>query len=143
LDDIKSLASSIAKIGLFPLIVVSDGTEHQLIVGQRRLTACKLLGWKKVPVTILNIEEIISDELHENFARKDFTMSKRIAILEEIERQRIGHKTLKTNGDNLSPFQIRHKAKKSRSIVSQLTGISEGQLSKEKLIINVARDETK
>lgn len=49
-----------------------------------------MLGWKKVPVIILDIKEIITGELHENVVRKDFIMSERIAILEEIESQRLG-----------------------------------------------------
>jgi ParB/RepB/Spo0J family partition protein len=140
LGDIRSLAKSISEVGLIHPIVVSNGADYQLIAGQRRLKACKLLGWKEVPVIILNIKEMVAGELHENFARKDFAMSERIAILEEIERQRIRHKVSKIKGDNLSPFQLQHKTKKSRSIVSEMTGISEGKLSKEKLIVRAARD---
>jgi DNA methylase/ParB-like nuclease domain len=143
LGNIESLARSIAEVGLLHPIVVNNGADYQLIAGQRRLEACRLLGWKNVPVTILNIKEIIAGELHENVARKDFTMSERIAILEEIERQRIGHKTSKTKGkgDKLTPFQLQYKARKSRRIVSEFTGVSEGQLSKEKLMVRAARDD--
>jgi ParB-like nuclease domain/DNA methylase len=139
LGDIKSLASSIVAVGLMHPIVIRD--DNQLIAGERRLEACKMLGWKEIPVTILNIKKIIAGELYENLARKDFTMSERIAILEEIERQRIGHKTSKAKGDNLTLFQKEHKSMKSRTIVSEYTGISEGQLAKEKLIVKAGRDE--
>jgi ParB/RepB/Spo0J family partition protein len=83
---------------MHPIVVRDD---NQLIAGERRLEACKMLGWKEIPVTILNIKEIIAGELYENLARKDFTMSERIAILEEIEKQRIGHRTSKAKGDTI------------------------------------------
>lgn len=138
LGDIRALASSIAELGLMHPIVINE--DNQLIAGQRRLEACKLLAWKEIPVTVLSIKEIVTGELHENIARKDFTMSERFAILDEIERQRIGHKISKAKGDKLSPFQKDSKGRKSRSIVSQFTGISEGQLQKEKLILKAAQD---
>lgn len=137
LGDIKALASSIVAVGgLMHPIVVNES--RQLIAGQRRLEACKLLGWKDVPVTILNLKEIMAGEFYENTARKSFTMSERIAILEEIEKLRIGHR--KGKGAKLAPFQNEHKNKKSRDIVAQLTGISHGQLTKEKLIVKAAKD---
>lgn len=111
LGDIRPLASSIAEVGLMHHIVVKNGEarNYQLIAGLRRLEACKLLGWKKVPVTILDIEEIITGELHENVVRKDFVMSERIAILEEIERQRLGHRVSKERVANCTPFQNEQK----------------------------------
>jgi hypothetical protein len=39
----------------------------------------------------------------------------------------------------LSPFQLNYKARKSRSKVSQFTGVSEGQLSKEKFIVKATQ----
>ncbi len=51
LGDIASLADSILDIGLLhPILVAPDGT---LIAGQRRLEACRMLGWGMIPVTIL------------------------------------------------------------------------------------------
>jgi ParB family transcriptional regulator, chromosome partitioning protein len=50
MGDIAGLAASIADIGLLhPIVVKPDGT---LIAGERRLAACKKLGWDKVPVTV-------------------------------------------------------------------------------------------
>jgi ParB family transcriptional regulator, chromosome partitioning protein len=94
--DIKCLASSIVAVGLMHQIVIRD--YNQLIAGEGRLEACKMLGWKEIPVTILNIKEIIAGEHYENLARKDFAMSEHIAILEEIEKQRIGHRTSNARG---------------------------------------------
>ena len=46
LGDIDSLARSIEEVGLLhPIVVRPDG---RLIAGERRLAACKKLGWKSV-----------------------------------------------------------------------------------------------
>jgi len=50
LGDLQSLAESMKELGLLqPIVVFPDG---RLILGERRLRAAKLLGWKTVPVTI-------------------------------------------------------------------------------------------
>jgi ParB family chromosome partitioning protein len=50
IGDIDGLAESIADIGLLnPITIAPDGT---LLAGERRLEACKKLGWDKVPVTV-------------------------------------------------------------------------------------------
>jgi ParB family chromosome partitioning protein len=54
LGDIDSLAASIDEVGLLhPIVVRPDGG---LIAGERRLAACKKLGWKSVPVTLVESE---------------------------------------------------------------------------------------
>ncbi len=55
LGDLQSLADSIQEIGLLhPIVVTEDG---ELIAGERRLEACKLLGWEEIPVSIIKLEE--------------------------------------------------------------------------------------
>ena len=50
MGDLEALARSIAEIGLLqPIIITPDG---QLVVGERRLRACKLLGWRTIPVHV-------------------------------------------------------------------------------------------
>jgi len=56
-----------------------------LIAGERRLLACKQLGWRDVPVTIVNIAKIARGEYAENVERKNFTLSEAVAIKREIE----------------------------------------------------------
>ena len=53
LGDVASLAASIADIGLLhPIVISQDGL---LLAGERRLEACRLLGWDTVPVTIIEV----------------------------------------------------------------------------------------
>jgi ParB/RepB/Spo0J family partition protein len=72
--DLESLAASINKFGLLhPIVVTKD---RHLIAGERRLRACKLLGWAEIPVSIfedlddLQRKEI---ELEENIQRQQMT----------------------------------------------------------------------
>jgi ParB/RepB/Spo0J family partition protein len=87
LGDIPSLAATIGELGLLhPIVVRPDGT---LIAGERRLEACKLLGWQHVPVTVVDLNEIVRGEFAENAYRQDFLPSEIDAIrrtLEPIER---------------------------------------------------------
>jgi ParB-like chromosome segregation protein Spo0J len=137
LGDIEGLAKTIQDAGCL-LQPIGINEDNLLIFGARRLEACKSLGWTEIPFTLVPIQDIIKGEFYENVIRKDFTVSERVAILEEIERQRIGHKLAK--GDKLSPFQKQEKGKKSRDIVARYTGIGPVQLSKEKKIVQVVRE---
>jgi N6-adenosine-specific RNA methylase IME4 len=89
LGDIDGLAHSIDEIGLLhPIVVKPDG---ELIAGGRRFQAVQLLGWKHVPVNVVDIDSISRGEFAENSQRKDFTLSEAVAIkrtLEPIERQK-------------------------------------------------------
>ena len=136
LGDIKTLASSIQEIGLLQPIVVNQ--DNELIVGQRRLEACKILGQTEVSTTIVNLDDIIKGEFHENAVRKGFTLSERVAILLEIEKRRLGHRQKKDS--NLESFQTENKNKRSVDIVANYTGVSQGQLANEKKLVEMANN---
>jgi N6-adenosine-specific RNA methylase IME4 len=83
LGDIRSLARSIQEIGLLhPVVIRPDG---KLIAGERRLRALKLLGWKKVPATVLDLDKVIRGEVAENVFRQDFRPSEMVAIAKALE----------------------------------------------------------
>src|ERR1700694_4338539 len=97
LGDLRTLAQSIADVGLLHPVVVTP--EGRLIAGQRRLEACRLLGWTEVPVTVVDLYQAARGEAHENFIRKDLLPSEIVALksaiapLERREaRERQGHK---------------------------------------------------
>jgi hypothetical protein len=87
LGDIAALAADIGEVGLLhPVVVHPDG---RLIAGERRLAACKLLGWQDIPVTVVELADIVRGEFAENAMRKDFLPSEIDAIrraLEPIEK---------------------------------------------------------
>jgi ParB/RepB/Spo0J family partition protein len=83
LGDIEALARSIADVGLLhPIVVRADGT---LIAGERRLAAYRLLGRTEIPVTIVDLDDIVRGELAENAERKDFLPSEIDAIRRALE----------------------------------------------------------
>ena len=75
-DNLQELADSIASYGVIqPLTVrkIDEEEQYQLIAGERRLRAVKLLGKTEVPVIIKNLEnrEMAEIALIENLQRKD------------------------------------------------------------------------
>lgn len=82
LTSIDELAESISKIGLIhPITITREGT---LVAGERRLTACKSLGWTSISVQFaedLSIEELRILELEENVKRVDLTWQEQAAAL--------------------------------------------------------------
>jgi hypothetical protein len=97
LGDLRALAESIAEVGLLHPVVVTP--EGRLIAGQRRLEACRSLGWAEIPVTIVDLLEAARGEAHENLVRKDLLPSEIVALKRAIEplerrdaRERQGHR---------------------------------------------------
>lgn len=85
MGDLNALAASMKRHGLLhPVVVKKDGT---LIAGHRRMEAAKLLGWDNIPVTVIEIEDLLSAERDENTERKDFTPTEAVAIGRLIEDQ--------------------------------------------------------
>jgi N6-adenosine-specific RNA methylase IME4 len=83
LGDIGALAQSIVNVGLLhPIVITRDG---QLIAGQRRLAACKQLGWHEVPIHVVDLADVVRGEHDENRVRKDFLPSEAVAIAREVE----------------------------------------------------------
>jgi len=72
LNNIDDLAESIHRIGLInPIVITPEGV---LVAGERRLSACRTLGWTSIPVQFTNElsdYELQSIELEENIKRVD------------------------------------------------------------------------
>ena len=79
--DIEELADDIRENGLINPPVVNK--EYVLLAGERRLRACKLLGWPQIEVRMMDTRDAEHDlevEISENESRKDFTRSERTEI---------------------------------------------------------------
>jgi len=83
-EALKELAASIREFGILQPLVVSKleednefGTkvEYQLIAGERRLMAAKLLGWERVPAIIRKVESNANNL--------------ELAIIENLQRQNL------------------------------------------------------
>lgn len=72
MGNLASLAKSIEARGLLHPIIIRNG--NKLVAGERRLEACKRLGWKKIPARrfeSLSDDELRAVELEENTERLD------------------------------------------------------------------------
>lgn len=82
MGDVGALARSIAEVGLLhPIVVTPDGV---LIAGQRRLEACRMMGWADIPATVVDLADIVRGEYAENVVRKDFAPSEMVAIAQAL-----------------------------------------------------------
>lgn len=84
-ESLAGLARSIEERGLLqPIVVRRVAGGYQLLMGERRLRACELLGWKRIPAIIREVEEkeAAVAALIENLQRED------LDLFEEIEGMR-------------------------------------------------------
>ena len=74
-EALRELASSIRELGVIQPITVRklDGNQFQLVSGERRLRASKLIGNKTIPayIRLANDQEMLEMALVENIQRKD------------------------------------------------------------------------
>lgn len=118
LGDLESLAADIKENGMLHPIVVERDT-RELIAGQRRLEAAKLLGWKKVTVHRVSMQEIVRGEFAENAERKDFLPTEIEAIrraMEPVEKE--AAKGRMGRGENQTPKGS------TRDKVAKVAGVS-------------------
>jgi len=120
-DRLKSLAESIRQYGILQPLTVTrseverpDGgiqTEYELIAGERRLRASKLIGLKQVPVVIRAGEESGKIKLElaiiENLQREDLNAIDRAKALSQLSSE-----------FGLTHLEIGAKVGKSREFVS-------------------------
>lgn len=84
---LEELAQSIDSMGLLqPILVVAAGERYRLVAGQRRLAACKMLGWTEIPAHVWGATP--SAELHativENLQRTNLNPLEEAVALGEV-----------------------------------------------------------
>jgi N6-adenosine-specific RNA methylase IME4/ParB-like chromosome segregation protein Spo0J len=141
LGDLRTLAASIAEVGLLHPVVVTP--EGRLIAGQRRLEACRLLGWAEVPVTVVNLLQAARGEAHENFVRKDLLPSEIVALKRAIEpmerraaRLRQGART-----DLCHPATVAECQVPVRDRLSRYLGVGRTTIERAEAVIEAAEEE--
>jgi ParB-like chromosome segregation protein Spo0J len=137
MGDISGLARSISEVGLLhPVVITPSG---RLIAGERRLKACIELGWKSIPVTVVDLSEIRRGELAENCERKNFLPSEidaiRLALepsakAEARERQRQGGKGAKVS----QPFRTTDR-------IGKFAGVSGRTVEKIRAVCEAAKSD--
>jgi ParB/RepB/Spo0J family partition protein len=139
LGDLRTLMLSIQEVGLLHPIVVNKG--NSLIAGARRLEACKRLGFKEVPCTVVDLENVLQAEHDENMVRMDFLPSEAVAItkaLEPLERERARQRMVQ-GGRGVNLTQV--DKGKSRDQLASRVGMSFLTLQRAQEIVDAAEEE--
>lgn len=138
LGDISGLAASIDEVGLLHPIVVTRW--NVLVAGERRLAACRSLGWDEVPITmahnLTDAADLLKAEADENVCRKDFLPSEAAAsrnamaeLLTPIAAERKGTRTDLQPGGKL-PQGSKTSTPRTRDLAATGTGYSARTLDK-------------
>lgn len=85
--NIRELADDIKDNGLINPPVINKN--YELLAGERRLRACKSLGWEQIPVTMMDTrdaEHELNIEISENDVRKGFSKAERADYMKRLLR---------------------------------------------------------
>ena len=89
-ESLGELSASIKEHGVLqPVIVRQSGEEYELVVGERRLRACRMAGLSTVPAIVRDLTHSESAELSliENLQRRDLTVVEEINGYERLIRE--------------------------------------------------------
>jgi N6-adenosine-specific RNA methylase IME4 len=145
LGDVRALAESIGEVGLLHPVVVTP--EGRLIAGQRRLEACRLLGWTEVPVTIVDLYQAARGEAHENFVRKDLLPSEIVALKRAIEplERREARERQGTRADLCLPATVaecqRAYSGDARDKIARYLGVGRTTIERAEAVVDAAEEE--
>jgi ParB-like chromosome segregation protein Spo0J len=145
LGDLRPLAESIAEVGLLHPVVVTP--EGRLIAGQRRLEACRHLGWTEIPVTVVDLLQAARGEAHENFIRKDLLPSEIVALKRAIEplerreaRDRQGHRADLRHPATVAEGQ-RPYSGDARDNIARYLGVGRTTIERAEAVVEAAEEQ--
>lgn len=155
LGDLEPLKASITELGLLHPVVI-DG-ERRLLVGGRRLEACKQLGMLTIPaVTAASLSDLrqrVMAEKDENVCREPFKPSEWSAIgkvVEEFQRPIAESAERKSpgrpkKGGGISPTfsKPRDESKRTSSVAAAACGVDRRTYEKAKAVTQAAADSPK
>lgn len=134
--NIQELADDIKVNGLINPPVITPDT-YELITGERRIRAMKLLGYKQIevrPMAVKDAEHQLNLEISENEARKDFSKAERIDYARRLERIESLKAKQRMSDGGKGVENLPHL--KTRDVVASKLGIGSGkQYEKEKYIV--------
>jgi N6-adenosine-specific RNA methylase IME4 len=145
LGDVRTLADSIAEVGLLHPVVVTPS--DRLIAGQRRLEACRQLGWTDVPVTVVDLLQAARGEAHENFVRKDLLPSEIVALKRAIEplerrlaRDRQGQRAALCHPATVAECQRAYPGD-ARDNIARYLGVGRTTIERAEAVVEAAEEE--
>ena len=137
--DIQELADDIEENGLINPPVITPDT-YELVAGERRLRAMKLLGYKQIevrPMAVKDAEHQLNLEISENETRKDFSKKERIDYARRLERiESLKAKERIENGKSLDPSQNSDGGRTDDIVANKLNIGSRDTYRKEKFIVD-------
>lgn len=115
-------------------------SKYELIAGERRLKAMKLLGYKQVDVRFMEVqdaEHALNIEISENETRKDFSKAERIDYGWRLKRiESVKAKERQGTRNDLTSEKSFTKVNRTTDIVASKLGIGSGkQFEKEEYIV--------
>ena len=138
--DIEELADDIRENGLINPPVVNK--EYVLLAGERRLRACKLLGWPQIEVRMMDTrdaEHELDVEISENECRKEFTKTERLDYARRLARiESAKAKERMAEGGRGGKSATPSTTGKTRDKVAEHLGTSATQLRQEQFIADNA-----
>jgi ParB family chromosome partitioning protein len=156
LGDMEPLKQSIAEIGLLHPVVI-DG-DRRLLVGGRRLEACKQLGMSTIPAIVAeslsDLRRRVVAERDENVCREPFRPSEMVALgktIEEFQRPiaaaahaagvKDGGRPPKNSGGS-SPrvSKPRDESKRTSSVAAAACGVDRRTYEKAKAVAEAAEE---
>ena len=123
LDDIDELAASIEQVGLLnPLVIDRD---NQVISGNRRLEAVKVLGWNAVEVNRIDVDDndVVKLIVHHNHTR----IKKYRELLREYHSLNASHERHQGKRNDLSPGG---KKQDRREVIAKTIGLNRTALTR-------------
>jgi N6-adenosine-specific RNA methylase IME4 len=119
MGDLPTLADSIREEGLLQPIGVTEGGD--LVFGERRLRAARLLGLETIDAHVVQVTSILAGEYAENEVRKEFTISERVNIAEAVARA-AGERRGRPSENNVQKIAQLAQGKKTREIAAEKSG---------------------
>src|ERR1039457_5624663 len=140
LGDLRPLVDSIAEVGLLHPVVVTP--EGRLIAGQRRLEACRLLGWMEVPVTVVDLYQAARGEAHENFVRKDLLPSEIVALTRAIEplERKVARQRQGSRAALCHPATLAERQGDARDKIARYLGVGRTTIDKAEAVVDAAEE---
>jgi len=144
-ESLQELANSFEEKGVLePIIVRKQENRYQIIAGERRWKAAKIIGLKELPAIVKTIpeEDVLILSLMENLHRKDLTDIERENAIYEMwvsgrfKTQSEMAKALgvkkKSISDDIDAWEFRHQNKTSESVPTYIIARTYGLEEKER-----------
>lgn len=138
--NIQELADDIRENGLINPPVVNQ--DNVLLAGERRLRACKMLGWPTIDVHQMDTrdaEHELNIEISENESRKEFSKAERVDYMKRlmrIESAKAKERQGERNDLKNIPQKSAESHSESREVVASQFGISRDTMKKEMSIVD-------